>query len=262
MAVTIAVPQTGAESLFDVGRRFHTLLIEAEREAAGGQVAEDARQRLANIVEALRTHLLHKTERDPRSLFDIDEHLVELMDRVEEAVGESGELPPELAQEVNDYLEAFRSKVDRIAGYWRWQESMAWICGEEAERLAARKKAAEGRVERLKNMLLAFMMSRGIRKLEGDKASIGLQQNSTASLIIDDPLQVGECFSENAIRFMKTEFQEVVYQLPHGELRQRLEGILKQDRWQVNGSAVRASIVNGAPVMGARLVKGHHVRVR
>ena len=71
---------------------------------------------------------------------------------------------------------------------------MAAICGHEAERLAARKKAADGRVEQLKSMLLAFMMSRGIKKLEGDKASIGMQQNSTASLVIDDPLQVGECF--------------------------------------------------------------------
>ena len=128
---------------------------------------------------------------------------------------------------MDDYLEAFRSKVDRIAGYWRWQESMAWICGEEAERLAARKKAADGRVERLKDMLLAFMMLRGIKKLEGDKASIGMQQNSTASLVIDDPLQVGECFYENAIRFTKTEFQELVYQLPEGDLRQRLEALSK-----------------------------------
>ncbi len=163
---------------------------------------------------------------------------------------------------MNDYLEAFRWKVDRIASYWRWQESMATICGQEAERLAARKKAADGRVERLKSMLLAFMMSRGVKKLEGDKSSIGMQQNSTASLVIDDPLQVGECFTENAIRFTKTEFQELLYQLPEGDLRTRLETLFKGDGWQINGSAVRASIVNGSPVKGARLIKGHHVRVR
>jgi hypothetical protein len=206
--------------------------------------------------------MLSPRERDPRSLFDLDEHLVELMDRIEDAAAEGAEVPPELLQETNDYLEAFQSKVDRIAGYWRWQESIAGICSQEVDRLNARKKAAEGRLNRLKNMLLAFMMSRGVKRLEGEKASIGMQQNSASSLVIDDPLQIGECFHESAVRFTKTEFQELVYQLPEGDLRGRLEAVLKSDGWQVNGNAVRASIVNGSPVIGARLVKGHHVRLR
>jgi hypothetical protein len=262
MAVPIAIRPADTESLFDVGRRLNSLLEEAERQSTEGQLPESARSRLADVLDALRVKLSRKTERDPRSLFDLDEHLVELMDRVEEAAAESGEIPAELVQEVNDYLEAFRWKVDRIASYWRWQESMAAICGQEAERLAARKKAADGRVERLKGMLLAFMTSRRVKRLEGDKASIGMQQNSTASLVIDNPLEVGECFCETAIRFTKTEFQELLYQLPEGDLRTRLEALLKGDGWQINGSAVRASIVNGSPVTGARLVKGHHVRVR
>jgi hypothetical protein len=86
--------------------------------------------------------------------------------------------------------------------------------------------------------------------------------SSPASLVIDDALQVGEFFSENAIRFTKTEFQELLYQLPEGDLRTRLKALLKGGGWQINGSAVRASIVNRSPVPGARLVKSHHVRVR
>src|SRR5213594_2625409 len=109
-----------------------------------------------------------KIERDPQSLFDLDERLIELMDCAEDAA-EQGEIPQELVDEINDYLEAFRTKVDRIAGYWRWQESIATICGEEAERLSVRKRAAERRVNRLKDMLLAFAMSRGFKKLEGEK---------------------------------------------------------------------------------------------
>jgi hypothetical protein len=50
--------------------------------------------------------------------------------------------------------------VDRIAGYRRWQ-NRSRICGEEAERLAARKKAAEGRLSR-RDMLLAAM-ARGLK---------------------------------------------------------------------------------------------------
>ena len=202
------------------------------------------------------------TVRDPRSLFDIDERLVELMDQVADVAADGQEPPSELIEEINEYIEAFHSKVDRIAGYLRWQESIASICGAEAERLSARKKSAEGRVSRLKNMLLHFMLSRGLKRLEGERAAIGLQPNSAASLVVDDPLKIGECFFERSIGFTKTELQELIYQLPPGDLRDRLETQFAEDGWQVNGNAVRAALANGAEVAGARLVKGHHIRIR
>jgi hypothetical protein len=215
----------------------------------------------ADTIEVPRSHPPQKPERDPRSLFDLDERLIELLERAEEAA-EDDEIPQDLREEINDYLEAFRTKVDRIAGYWRWQESIARICGEEAERLSLRKRAAERRVNRLKDMLLAFMISRNFKKLDGEKAAIGLQTNSTPSLLIDDPQQVGECFFEKTLRFTKTELQEIVYQLADGTLRRRLEAALAGDDWEINSSAVRFAITNGAAVSGARLVKGHHVRLR
>jgi hypothetical protein len=206
--------------------------------------------------------MARKTERDPRSLFDIDERLVDLMDQVEDAAADGVEIPQELVQEIDNYWEAFRTKVDRIAGYWRWQESIAEICGKEAERLTARKKAAEGRLDRLKNMLLAFMLSRGAKKLEGEKVAIAMQANGVASLVIDDPSRLGDCFFENSIRFTKTELQELIYQLADGELRRRLEGALVGNGWEINNSAVRVAMTSSSSVSGARLVKGHHVRLR
>jgi hypothetical protein len=84
-----------------------------------------------------------------------------------------------------------------------------------------------------------------------------MQPNSMTSLMIDDPLQIGECFLENHIRLTKTELQELVYQLADGELHRRLEAQLKGEGWEINGSAVRFAITNNSPVNGARLVKGH-----
>jgi hypothetical protein len=256
------VAQSHPDSVFEIGKRLAELLEQAEHEAVNGRLPDTIRDRLADTIEALRVRLAPRKERDPRSLFDIDERLVELMDQAEEATSDDGEIPQELVREINDYLEAFRTKVDRIAGYWRWQESIAEICGKEAERLAARKKAAEGRLDRLKGMLLAFMLSRGAKKLEGEKAAIGMQANSMASLVIDDPSQLGECFFESSIRFTKTELQELVYQLADGELRHRLEAALAGKGWEANASAVRAAMTGNAPMAGARLVKGHHVRLR
>lgn len=263
MVISVLAPPSPPESAFDIGKRLAGLLEQAEQEAADGQLPDAVRERLTDTVEALRVRLCRKNERDPRSLFDIDERLVDLMDQVEDAVADGGEIPQELVQAINDYLEAFRTKVDRIAGYWRWQESIAEICGKEAERLAARKKAAEGRLDRLRNMLLAFMLSRGAKKLEGEKAAIGMQANGMASLVIDDPSQLGDCFFENSIRFTKTELQKLVYQLADGELRHRLESVLVGNGWEINSSAVRAAISRkSSTAPGARLVKGHHVRLR
>jgi hypothetical protein len=236
------VAQSPPESVFDIGKRLAGLLEQAEQEAVDGRLPNAVRERLADTVEALRVRMARKTERDPRSLFDIDERLVDLMDQVEDAVADGGEIPQDLLHEIDDYLEAFRTKVDRIAGYWRWQEAIAEICGKEAKRLAGRKKAAEGRLDRLKNMLLAFMLSRGVKKLEGEKAAIGMQANGMASLVIDDPSRLGECFFENNIRFTKKELQEVVHQLTEGELRHRLEATLAGKGWEINGSAVRVAI--------------------
>lgn len=202
------------------------------------------------------------TAREPQSLFDIDDRLADLMDQLADATADGQEPPAELIEQINDYIEAFHAKVDRIAGYLRWQESIASICTTEADRLSARKKAAEGRVSRLKNMLQHFMLSRGLKRLEGERAAIGLQPNSAASLVIDDPLKIGECFFERPIAFTKTELQELVYQLPAGDLRSRLEALLTSDGWQINSSAVRTAIATGAGIEGARLVKGHHIRIR
>jgi hypothetical protein len=249
------------ESVFEIGDRLTGLLKEARQESEGGTIHGNVLSRLADMVEILRSRVVRKVERDPRSLFDLDERLVELLERVDDAA-QVGEIPQEMLLEINDYLEAFQTKVDRIAGYWRWQESIAAICAEEAERLSARKRAADRRLTRVKEMLVAFMMSRGVKRLEGEKAAIGLQANSMASLAIDDPLQIVECFFQKSLRVTKTELQEIVYQLADGQLRVRLEAALASTGWEIDCSAVRFAIANGSNVSGARLVKGHHVRLR
>ncbi len=139
---------------------------------------------------------------------------------------------------------------------------IAAVCASEAERFDARKKAANVRVERLKSMLLAFMLPRNLKKIEGQKAAIGVQANGTASLIIDERAQIAHEFLEYTFRFSISEARELAAQLPEGLLRRRVEAAIAGDGWEINNSAVRAAIVNNAPVAGARLVKGHHVQLR
>ncbi len=197
---------------------------------------QNLRCRIADVPEALRSRLTSGAEREHRSLFDLDERLIELMDRLEDSIAEAGEAPPELQQEIGDYLEAIRTKVDRIAGYWRWQESIAAVCASEAERFDARKRAANGRVERLKSMLLAFILPRDLKKVEGQKAAIGMRANGTASLVIDDPAQIAGEFFEYTFPLSMSESRELAAQLPEGPFRRRVEAAIAGDGWEINAS--------------------------
>ncbi len=262
MASLMPAPLSAPESVSGIGRRLIELLTEAEMSSADDQLPQNLQSRIVDSLDALRSRLATEAERDPRSLFDLDERLLDLMDRLEESTADGSEPSRELLQEITDYLESIRTKVDRIAGYWRWQESIAEICGKEAERLEARKNAANGRIERLKSMLLAFLLPRNLKRIEGQKATIGFQVNSTASLVIDDRSQIPAEFVEDTFTFNLTEARELVSQLPDGPIRRRVEAAIAGDGWEINNSALRAAITNSASVAGARLVKGHHVRLR
>jgi hypothetical protein len=250
------------ESVFDLVERLSRLLSDAKEEAHCGQVPVPIRDRVADLAEAIRRRTAKRAEHDSRSLFELDDRFIDLMDRADEEAAVSGEVSAPLLVEITEYLDAFRNKVDRIAGYWRWQESIAQICGEEVDRLTARKKAADGRVNRLKSMLLAFMTSRGQKKLEGEKANITKQPNSSPALVIDDPLAIGDEYFIFEIRLTKLDLRAIVAALGPSVLRQRLQAILQDTAWEIDTATVRAALLNNISIDGARLSKGHHVRIR
>ena len=254
----VAVLPAAQESAAELACRLAGLIQSGDQHS----MSEAVRDQVTVLLDALRSRVVRKPERDHRSLFELDDRLIELMGQVEEAAEGRTEISAELAHEIDTYLEAYRHKVDRIVGYWRWQQSIADISGKEAERLSARKRAAENRVTRLKGFLFAFMSARGIKKLEGEKSDIAMQRNSTPSLVIDDPLRLPEQFLERSLRFTKIELKEITHQLAAGELRRRLDALLKSDGWEAAGEALRASIVQNGNVDGTRLTTGNHLRIR
>ena len=82
-ASAVAAPE---ESAVDLAER----LLFALRE-----FSED---RAADIVKALRAKLTKQAPRDPPSLFDLDERLIDLTERVEEASEKTGAVPDDLIQ--------------------------------------------------------------------------------------------------------------------------------------------------------------------
>jgi hypothetical protein len=95
-----------------LSRRLAELLEVSESEGTQGQLPDTTREQATGLVEALRRRIVRKPDRDHRSLFDLDDRLIELMWLVEEAADTGGEISKELAQEIDTYLEACRLEND------------------------------------------------------------------------------------------------------------------------------------------------------
>ncbi len=135
----VAVLPVAQESAAELARRLAGLIECSEQHS----MPDAVRDLVAVLLDTLRLRVVRKLERDHRSLFELDDRLIELMGQVEEAAEAGTEISAELAEDIDTYLEAHRRKVDRIVGYWRCQQLIADISGKEAERLYPRKRAAE-----------------------------------------------------------------------------------------------------------------------
>src|SRR5438477_12381240 len=98
MATAESIVASVAESVFDIGDRLTGLLKQARQESIDGAIPGNVLARLADAVETLRSRVVHKVERDPRSLFDLDERLIELLEWADDAA-QVGEIPQDLLLE-------------------------------------------------------------------------------------------------------------------------------------------------------------------
>jgi hypothetical protein len=198
------------------------------------------------------------------NMFEIDESLAALVEAAEaHAEANNGEVSEEIKAAVATYAEAFGYKVDRIADYLKAQKEEANLAQREAERFQARYRAAEARERRLKQMLVWFMVTRGVRKLRGALNTIGLQANSAPSLIVQEESHIPHSFYRAKIDLTWPEWSQVVEALPPGALKDRLcdpDGKFVQKELQ--RAILSDALAQGESIPGVTLVKGSHVRLR
>jgi hypothetical protein len=119
------------------------------------------------------------------TLFEIDAELEAQFDAATNEEEQTGVISEEAKQRCLDLFAELGKKVDRIARYLRATEFKARAAKEEAARLTARQKTAESRLAQVKSMLAFYMLSRGLRRLEGELNTFRLQKNGQAGLDID-----------------------------------------------------------------------------
>ena len=147
--------QTRADTLAYQAAR--TLWVEREGRGlmpAEFHIVQEGESLMASIAEA-------------SSLFEIDMELDELLEEMEQQVESEGQASEDLVARFQQFCEAHGEKVDRIGRFVRMMEAREQFCRSEAARLGDRARAAAGKVERTKNMVLYYLLEPGPQENRG-----------------------------------------------------------------------------------------------
>ena len=192
------------------------------------------------------------------SLFEIDVELDGLLEEIEGQVESEGQAAEDLVARFQQFCEAHGEKVDRIGRFVRIMEAREQYCRAESTRLADRARAAAGKVERTKNMVLYYLLSRDIKKIEGYQFTLRAQKNSQDSVRITDETAVPKCYCRIDARVDGVVWETVLSLLPD-ELAKSLESSVQEIR--PNADAIKAAATISEHVPGAEVRRGSHLRV-
>src|SRR5580700_3194437 len=192
------------------------------------------------------------------SLFEIDVELDGLLEEIEEQVELEGQASEDLVAHFQQFCEAHGEKVDRIGRFVRIMEAREQYCRSESARLADRARATAGKVERTKNMVLYYLLSRDLKKIEGYQFTLRTQKNSQDSVRITDEAAVPKSYCRIEARVPGVIWETVVSLLPD-ELAERLESSIQETR--PDNDAIKAAAAQNEVVPGAEVRRGSHLRV-
>jgi len=191
------------------------------------------------------------------SLFEIDVELDGLVEEIEGQVESEGQAAEDLVARFQQFCEAHGEKVDRIGRFVRIMEAREQYCRSESARLADRARATAGKVERTKNMVLYYLLSRDLKKIEGYQFTLRAQKNSQDSVRITDEAALPKCYCRIDARIDGVIWETVLSFLPE-ELAKDLESSVQETR--PNADAIKAALARQEQVPGADVRRGFHLR--
>jgi hypothetical protein len=196
---------------------------------------------------------------ETNSLFEIDAELDGILDEIEEQTAQGGEPAGELVASFQEFCSAHGEKVDRIGRFLRRMEAREQFCRSEAVRLSDRARAAAGKVERTKNMVLYYLMSRELKAIEGREFTLRAQKNSQDSVRITDEEALPLAYRKIDARVGGVLWETVLANLPD-ELSKMLECSVEESR--PDTESIKATILREEEVPGAELRRGWHLRIK
>ena len=196
---------------------------------------------------------------ETNSLFEIDVELDSLLDEIEEQTAQGGEPSVERVARFQQFCSAHDEKVDRIGRFLRRMDAREQFCRSEAARLSDRARAAAGKVERTRNMVLYYLMSRDLKVIEGREFTLRAQKNSQDSVRITDEGALPAAFRKIDARIGGVLWETVLANLPN-ELGKILESTVEESRPDTD--SIKAAILHEEQVPGAELRRGWHLRIK
>ena len=192
------------------------------------------------------------------SLLEIDRELDILFDTMQDELEETGEASQESIERFHMFCDAYGEKVDRIGRFIRVMEARTAYCKAEAARLVARGKSAENKVEQTKLLILYYLQSHELTKMEGKQFALRCQKNSQDSVRINDLELIPLRLKRVEARFDGTTWERILGALPND-----LKSILAAGIHDIipMNDAIKQVVAQGGAVDGATVIRGHHVRV-
>jgi len=192
------------------------------------------------------------------SLFEIDAELDDLLEEIQEQVESEGQASEEQIARFHRFCKAHGEKVDRIGRFVRMMEAREQYCRAEAARLSDRARAAVNKVDRTKAMVMCYLMSRELKKIEGQEFTLRVQKNSQDSVKITDEATLPMGYRKVDVRIDGVLWETVISYLPD-ELADTLEASVQEIR--PDADAIKAASMNQEQVPGAEVRRGSHLRV-
>ncbi|MGB8032049.1 MAG: siphovirus Gp157 family protein [Terracidiphilus sp.] len=195
---------------------------------------------------------------EANSLFEIDMELDGLLEEIEEQVESEGQASEDLVARFQQFCEAHGEKVDRIGRLVRMMEAREQYCRNESARLADRARAAAAKVERTKNMVLFYLLSRDLKKIEGYQFTLRAQKNSQDSVRITNATALPKRYCRIDAGIDGVLWETVLSLLPD-ELAKSME--LSVQGTKPDTEAIKTAAMRNDQVPGAEVRRGWHLRV-
>lgn len=111
----------------------------------------------------------------------------------------------------DELLKAIDGKIENILDYIAECKSRAEFLKSEEDRLAAKRKSVEKRIDWLKNMVFSQMKLCGAQKAEYGTWTCSIAK-TPPKIIIDDETNVPECCKKTVVTIDKTELKKYIWE--------------------------------------------------
>jgi Siphovirus Gp157 len=192
------------------------------------------------------------------SLLELDSDLDGLLDQIQDEIEERGEASAEAMERLQLFCQAMDVKIDRIGRFLRVMETRAEHCKNESARFATRAKRAQSKFERTASMVLYYLASHNLKKIESHEFTLKRNKNSQDSVVIAQPESIPNDLRRFEAKIDGPLWLEVIDALPK-TLAEPLAASVKSS--EPSNSAIKQHIANGGVVAGASVKRGYHLRI-